>query len=498
MVGVPRSTGCQLCRARKVKCDEARPACGNCIKYGVQCPGYDRSRKFVVGKHQIRQRGKRADNVVKPASCAADSNTTLSCRLGPLVRAPLTLARSLQLPRAQVLYNMIESSYMISAATDIYSILSWVAVDRLGKRALLDGAVCSFALHLAGKQTSDSELIAQSRSIYVLTLNELQAALRHPSEWSAPETLCAAILLCFFELFAGTTAPDTWLQHAKGIGILMEQRGPTAHAEGWDAAMLLSFRGILIMSDMFYPGKDQFFLLRPAWHQVMFDRGRHLIHPAEIPDETIRVADAFFTNLVQVSPVLRWGYLVREANKAGISVEPSQLSSLAHLAAANHASFSQWYDEFAALPIPQPIEAAPIDPASSLYETVLVYEHQSAGAMHMGYWASMLILQETLAQCGMPVPNSEASQRDLVEKILRSVESVGQGTMGPYRVGFSIRIAYEFSSAEEQRWIRSILDQFSRSYAAVDKKSYPAPKADTDGYSVRGTIESESSGVSDC
>jgi hypothetical protein len=200
MVGVPRSTGCQLCRARKVKCDEARPACGNCIKYGAQCPGYDRSRKFVVGKHRIRQRGKRADNVVKLASCAADSNTTLSCRPGPLVRAPLTLARSLQLPRAQVLYNMIESSYMISAATDIYSILSWVAVDRLGKRALLDGAVCSFALHLAGKQTSDSELIAQSRSIYVLTLNELQAALRHPSEWSAPETLCAAILLCFFEV----------------------------------------------------------------------------------------------------------------------------------------------------------------------------------------------------------------------------------------------------------------------------------------------------------
>lgn len=251
------------------------------------------------------------------------------------------------------------------------------------------------------------------------------------------------------------------------------------------------------MSDMFYPGKDQFFLSRPAWREVMFDRGRHLIHPAEIPDETIRVADGFFANLVQVSPVLKWGYLVREANKAGISVEPSQLSSLAHLAAANHASFSQWYDEFAALPIPRPIEAAPIDPVSSLYETILVYEHPSAGAMYMGYWASMLILQETLAQCGTPVPHSEASQRDLVEKILRSVESVGQGTMGPYRVGFAIRIAYELASAEEQRWIGSMLDQFSRRYAAVDRRGYPAPKTDADDYPARGTIESESSGVSE-
>lgn len=48
------------------------------------------------------------------------------------------------------------------------------------------------------------------------------------------------------QLFAGTSSPDTWLQHAKGIGVLMEQRGPAAHAEGWDAAMLLSFRGILV------------------------------------------------------------------------------------------------------------------------------------------------------------------------------------------------------------------------------------------------------------
>lgn len=48
------------------------------------------------------------------------------------------------------------------------------------------------------------------------------------------------------QLFAGTDAPDSWFRHARGIGILIEQRGPEAHAEGWDAAMLLSFRGILV------------------------------------------------------------------------------------------------------------------------------------------------------------------------------------------------------------------------------------------------------------
>lgn len=48
------------------------------------------------------------------------------------------------------------------------------------------------------------------------------------------------------QLFAGTSSPDTWLQHCKGIGSLMKHRGPAAHANGWEAAMLLYFRGILV------------------------------------------------------------------------------------------------------------------------------------------------------------------------------------------------------------------------------------------------------------
>ncbi|KAM5358433.1 hypothetical protein ACJZ2D_015278 [Fusarium nematophilum] len=489
MVGVPRSTGCQLCRARKVKCDESKPGCGNCVKYGVECPGYDRGLKFIAGKHQIRQRGKRSDNASNKTSTSSlasgstsstaesqDLVATLACRPGPLVNATPSLAPSLKLPRANVLYNMIESSFLISATTDIFGILSWVGIDRLGTRAVLDGAVCSLALHLVGKQTSDSDLVAQSRTMYGTTLNELQVALRHSSEWRSSETLCAAILLCYFELFAGTSSPESWLQHAKGIGTLMEQRGPAAHAEGWDAAMLLSFRGILIMSDMFYPGKDQYFLSRPAWKQVMYDRGRHLIHPAEVPDDMIRVADGFFANLVEVPAVLKWGFLVLQANKAGISVDPARVSALAHLAAVHHASFARWYDEFTALPLPQPVEAAPADPTSSPFETVLVHEYPSVGAMHLGYWASMLILQETLTQCGQPVPDAEASQRDLVERILRSVESVGHGTMGPFRIGYSIRIAYDFATADEQRWVGSLLDRLSPSYAAVDRTLYPPPK----------------------
>ncbi|KAF4989491.1 hypothetical protein FGRMN_9089 [Fusarium graminum] len=406
----------------------------------------------------------------------------------PLINTSPTLS-GLEIPRGPLLLSMVELTAGYSQSTDVFTLLSWLNIDRLGKRALLDGAVCSFALHLTGKANSDPNLIAQSRTIYGLALNELQAALRHPSEWKASETFCLRevwienLLAKYLLTSLQAAAPDTWLQHAKGIGTLIEQRGPAAHADGWDAAMLLSCRGILIVGDMFYPGKDQLFLSRPAWKQVMLDGGRRLIYAADAPASHIRVGDGFLSNLAQLSPVLHSGYLLREALKAGISIEPDKVSALSHMAAVNHARWTQWYDDFDTLEFPRPIEVTPADPVDSLFETLLEFQLPAVGSLLMGYWASMLILEETLVQCG--TPRAESDTRYFVEQILRSLESVGRGTMGPYRVGYAVRIVYEFATAEEQRWIGRMLDKFSQGYAAVDKKTYPKPR--DDDFQVTGT-----------
>ncbi|KAF7556755.1 hypothetical protein G7046_g6216 [Stylonectria norvegica] len=482
MVGVPRSSGCQLCRTRRVKCDEVRPGCGNCRKYGADCPGYDRGLKFVEGKHQIRQKGKQTDRQASLSSNATQVGAPACKKTSTSLVTPL--ARTLLPLRGQVMYVMMESFRPADSPHDIVGLFSWIDIDRLGKRAVLDGAICSLALHLTGKEEQNSDLVAYSRTLYGQCLSELQATLQHASEWKSSETLCSAILLCFYELFAGTSAPDTWLQHAKGIGVLMEQRGPAAHAEGWNAAMLLSFRGILIMSDMFYPGRHSCFLSRPEWKRVMRDDGRHLIHPPELPVQTIRVVDGFFDRLADISDILRRGYDLREALQTGTPVEPAGVSALAHRAADNHARFRTWYDaEFTALPAVLPSEIPSSQPASSLYAVVLDYPHPWAGSMHLAYWASMLILQETLMQCQWPGADFVDVQRDLVQNILRSVETVAKGTMGPYRVGYSLRIAYEFANAEAQEWIRGLLDGFSKRYAATDKSLYPTPRLDAAGFS---------------
>ncbi|KAJ5325495.1 uncharacterized protein N7506_008597 [Penicillium brevicompactum] len=60
MFGRPRSQGCILCRKRKVKCDEGKPACGNCAVYGRKCPGYQTSIPLV-----FRNENKKIERLVK-------------------------------------------------------------------------------------------------------------------------------------------------------------------------------------------------------------------------------------------------------------------------------------------------------------------------------------------------------------------------------------------------------------------------------------------------
>ncbi|KAK0744914.1 fungal-specific transcription factor domain-containing protein [Apiosordaria backusii] len=44
-------TGCRTCKVRRLRCDEAKPACENCLKKGFQCPGYQQRLQWST-KHE--------------------------------------------------------------------------------------------------------------------------------------------------------------------------------------------------------------------------------------------------------------------------------------------------------------------------------------------------------------------------------------------------------------------------------------------------------------
>lgn len=234
------------------------------------------------------------------------------------------------------------------------------------------------------------------------------------------------------------------------------------------------------MSDLFFPRADECFLSRPEWRAVMRDRGRHLLQTQEFDDEAIEAVDEFNNRLAEVPAVVKVGYPIIEAAKRGEPIDLVAAAKTYRLAAECHARLTAFWETYKHI-FPEPIEAPTQDP-HSIYPIILRYEKRWSATLQMGFYATMCLLQEFLKQLGWTEP-FPTSQQEYTGIILRSVEDIGQGPMGPYRIGYAIRIAYELADAEAQAWIRGCLDRFKNSYAATDKETFPELRTDNEGYS---------------
>ncbi|KAI0412969.1 hypothetical protein F5X98DRAFT_379222 [Xylaria grammica] len=100
-------TGCLTCKRRKVKCDEARPACARCLKSGHRCAGYEDVRKPPGAAHAGNVLGvdarARAKHPGKPASAHVLLRPKPAPAPGPgMVGAAAKAEGSLDLVRASL------------------------------------------------------------------------------------------------------------------------------------------------------------------------------------------------------------------------------------------------------------------------------------------------------------------------------------------------------------------------------------------------------------
>ncbi|KLU87510.1 hypothetical protein MAPG_06509 [Magnaporthiopsis poae ATCC 64411] len=496
MVGVPRSSGCGLCLRRRVKCDEARPACANCSKYGQPCPGYEKPIKFVAGKHAVRPRRSRQQRVqmsqvpfgnrhqdgtvsaeAGPSSDGDGGDHLVSLLTSEHVRRHLELQAVAVFPdlgvnRAQFVSTLIDSISRDQSAAEVAFFRPWFRLvpERLGTKATLDSAMCALTLHLLGKSKADGRLISQSRMLYGQSIQALQQALNHPSEWRTAETLCTATLLCFYELFAGTTSHAAWMAHAQGVSRVIQLRGPDAYmTDRFDKMLLLAFRAIIIMNAMF--SLQDCFLAQKPWQKVL----QHVSADLEIqtiPPEFVPAIDAYFRNLVMIPSFVRRLITMRIAKDHGVPHGPAQVAALRRDAEEQLLKERAWYASIKNTLLPPPREVPSRDPTSP-FATVLRHENQWAGSIQMNHWANTLILQGTINECGGHAEDFRPLNRVFADNIFRSVELVGQGLMGPLRCSYPLRIAYEFSTLDIRRWIGRVVSGFEPRYAATSVKDYP-------------------------
>lgn len=417
--------------------------------------------------------------------------------------------------RGEFVTTMVETARVAIEERDASGYFSWVRFGTVGAHTILDAALCSLAMHLVGKQVQDANMIAHSRTMYGQSLGNLQSALRHPTKWRASETLCSAILLCVFEVrpcfnLRQRQSADYWaaICRNKLVGLVATACARHWHPHGAarcrSAPRRLGCRhaaiiqrssggfyktytgnnesrltGSKIMGDLFYPRGDACFLTRPEWRAVTRDRGRHLLQAPDFDDEGIEAVDEFNNRLAEVPSVVRVGYPVMEAAKRGLPIDMAAAATTCKLAAACHARMSEFWATYRHI-FPAATEIPSRDP-ESLYAVVLRYPKRWAATMQLSFYATMCLLQEFMQQTGWR-EEFATPQSEYVQIILRSVEDISQGPMGPYRIGYALRIAYELADAEAQEWIRGCLDRFKNVYAATDKTTYPEMRTDSGGY----------------
>ncbi|KAL4785359.1 hypothetical protein BJX76DRAFT_347130 [Aspergillus varians] len=221
MGGIPyTSGGCGTCRRRKVKCDETKPECLRCTKYGHQCTGYDKKKIIVHGRA-----GKIVEKSGKPAS---DSNLALVS--GPRIDGPFPNV-NLEL-RSQLLATFIESylppqPYLRdSSGKNLVQILP----DLIAGSVLLEKAgMCLGAGYLATRN-QDDWLLQYSSKLYGSILRTLHGRITAGAKLG-PDILYTTVILQIYELInCSPPGFGAWIAHVQGaIAISMQS---SAQGEG--------------------------------------------------------------------------------------------------------------------------------------------------------------------------------------------------------------------------------------------------------------------------
>ncbi|KAE8378374.1 Zn(II)2Cys6 transcription factor [Aspergillus bertholletiae] len=233
------STGCYLCRKRKIKCDEALPGCRNCSVYGRPCPGYRPDTIFRNETHKV-ERLMRKRSITPTDSQRSSRRTSISHSSPELPLMPPQVVDSTWEERA------------VCHFFDQFTIAGDDCLNHLGflpslyatcRNSSQDGSVSS-CLRLATEATAlitlsnhmkAPPLLLKARGYYGMALHELQRLLDTRSQAIKDETFATMVILSIFEDIAGERN-GLHSSHTKGLGLLMRMRGESqlSNAQGRD------------------------------------------------------------------------------------------------------------------------------------------------------------------------------------------------------------------------------------------------------------------------
>ncbi|KAJ6110602.1 hypothetical protein N7486_002837 [Penicillium sp. IBT 16267x] len=470
MVGVPRSSGCRLCVKRRVKCDERVPGCAKCETYGQPCPGYDKGFKFIAGKpYRTRRRAPGIDDARSNASPSSSSLSPTTRESRP--ETQLLVQREIPPTLVSVDMNVLQSlgalikdfSSPRVLNTPNYVTASWFELlpSVYGQSRALDATIKTFVAHHFGRGLQNQEMVIYARSAYGEALHWLRKALMNHSESLSSNIFCAAVLLCMYELFTDTEDPESWMKHAKGLGQLVKARGPKCYCNQLDISLLKSARGLIVMHSMF--AGENCFLASDEWHRMMKQQ-----YLATLPLDYHNCVEEFFAYFTHSPQIVHNLFRLREKDYSDPEVL-QEISQALTQVLDMQSKMASWYEKWSQIASP-PVEALSTT-GDPLFPIILTYTDLMDASVYCGYYAYMVIIHETLRAFGYPGPHATMVSY-FRDQICKSIEYAAFGVLGPYRIGFPVRVAIETADDVTRTWLLSRLQEFSKIYAAAKPENY--------------------------
>jgi hypothetical protein len=203
-----RSNGCFNCRAMKVKCDEAQPACGRCTRTGRTCPGYgldeDKFRSMNTSseaKVQHRVRTKLGGSGVARSSSASSAERSLAYPYLPSSVPRLAPPMSTDWIGQSVALFFAEYVEAPDSLRSTWGFFEYLPdMYRTSSSIHLTEAVKAAALANMANTSSIEHLNRMALRSYGKALQDLRAAINDNTRATADDTFAVLILLPVYEV----------------------------------------------------------------------------------------------------------------------------------------------------------------------------------------------------------------------------------------------------------------------------------------------------------
>ncbi|KAL2075240.1 hypothetical protein VTL71DRAFT_183 [Oculimacula yallundae] len=465
MVAVPRSKGCLICRKRRVKCDEVRPSCSQCRRGGRQCSGYDLPMTFITQQPRLKaQRNiadprkkkskdepvKFLDSSLETSSCSTElvsngpwtkQRTEYQSRIDPTIHCPLLNLSQLT---TSFVHTLFPPTYLPPNLSFFASWLWQIPSHLSSTNPLLTTSAKALSLGFFGSETKAPTLEHESRVAYSRALWYLSKAIEDVDTGLNTETLCATMLLGFYECEIYMRTQDvSWVTHAGGAGKLMQIRGAQRHREGFDYIMFLGFRGIII-AEAVASGKPCF-LDAEDWRSIVSS------HESYQTSSEIFQQHNEFSNLFASVPGIAVDLV--EATKYSPE-DKSRISIIEHASSLRNA-FKIWHERFT---FSHPMSSLALESHNSSSTNQITtsspttHDEVWLSAWLCAYYACQIMLNTRLSLLTNIFTSTENAE--LINKLCIAVGNCSRvGNSGGQCLAFALPVALSLCKGELEGWI---------------------------------------------